>query len=122
MASTHDVGNAIKAIQESTNKSMASVENAVVQINRATGYANDSGLALSDIVATAEATADQIRAIATASEEQSAASEEINANVGQVSSMIGQTAETMAEAAKAVAGLAAQTEDLRALVAQMKQE
>ena len=36
--------------------------------------------------------------------------------------MIGQTAETMAEAAKAVAGLAAQTEDLRALVAQMKQE
>ena len=122
MASTHDVGNAIKAIQESTNKSMASVENAVVQISRATGYANDSGLALSDIVATAEATADQIRAIATASEEQSAASEEINANVGQVSSMIGQTAETMAEAAKAVAGLAAQTEDLRALVAQMKQE
>ena len=122
MSSTNDVGNAIKAIQESTNKSMASVENAVVQISRATGYANDSGLALSDIVATAEATADQIRAIATASEEQSAASEEINANVGQVSSMIGQTAETMAEAAKAVAGLAAQTEDLRALVAQMKQE
>ncbi len=103
MASTHDVGNAIKAIQESTNKSMASVENAVVQISRATGYANDSGLALSDIVATAEATADQIRAIATASEEQSAASEEINANVGQVSSMIGQTAEAMEEAAKAVA-------------------
>lgn len=122
MASTHDVSSAIQAIQESTNKSMASVENAVLQIDKATGFANDSGHALTDIVSTAEATADQVRAIATASEQQSAASEEINANIERVNSMVGQTAESMAEAARAVAGLAAQTEGLRALVARMQEQ
>ena len=122
MASTHDVSSAIQAIQESTNKSMASVENAVLQIDKATGFANDSGHALTDIVSTAEATADQIQAIAAASEQQSAASEEINANIERVNNMVGQTAESMAEAAGAVAGLAAQTEGLRALVARMQQQ
>ena len=121
MASTNDVGNAIRAIQESTSKSMASVENAVIQIDKTTGFATESGHALQEIVATAEATADQVRAIAAASEEQSAASDEINANIERVNSMVGQTAETMTEAARAVAGLASQTEGLKDLVAQMKQ-
>ena len=81
MASTQDVGNAIKAIQESTAKSTASVDNAVAQIEEATGLANESGRALEEIVTTAETTADQVNAIATASEEQSAASEEINHSI-----------------------------------------
>ena len=108
MASTNDVGNAIKAIQESTAKSMTGVDNAVERIGEATELANQSGQALQEIVTTVEATGDQVNAIATASEEQSAASEEINQSIVQVNDMSRQTAEAMGEAAKAVSSLAAQ--------------
>ena len=120
MASTTDVGNAIKAIQESTTKSMTSVDNAVTQIAQATEYANQSGQALQEIVATVEATGDQVNAIATASEEQSAASEEINQSIVQVNDMAKQTAEAMAEAAKAVSDLAAQAQGLTDLIQELK--
>ena len=121
MASTNDVGNAIKAIQESTAKSMTGVDNAVERIGEATELANQSGAALEEIVATVEATGDQVNAIATASEEQSAASEEINQSIVQVNDMSRQTAEAMAEAAKAVSDLAAQAQGLTALIQELKE-
>ena len=120
MASTNDVGNAIKAIQESTAKSMTGVDNAVERIGEATELANQSGQALQEIVATVEATGDQVNAIATASEEQSAASEEINQSIVQVNDMSRQTAEAMAEAARAVSDLAAQAHGLTELIEAMK--
>ena len=121
MASTQDVGNAIKAIQESTGKSMTGVDNAVRRIGEATELANQSGQALQEIVATVEATADQVSAIATASEEQSAASEEINQSIVQVNDMARQTADAMGEAAKAVSDLAAQAQTLTELIRELKQ-
>ena len=120
MASTNDVGNAIKAIQESTAKSMTGVDNAVERIGEATELASQSGAALEEIVATVETTADQVNAIATASEEQSAASEEINQSIVQVNDMSRQTAEAMAEAARAVSDLAAQAHGLTELIEAMK--
>ena len=121
MASTNDVGNAIKAIQESTAKSMTGVDNAVERIGEANELASRSGQALEEIVATVEVTADQVNAIATASEEQSAASEEINQSIVQVNDMSRQTAEAMAEAAKAVSDLAAQAQGLTALIQELKE-
>ena len=120
MASTQDVGNAIKAIQESTSKSMTGVDQAVERIGEATELAGQSGAALEEIVTTVEATGDQVNAIATASEEQSAASEEINQSIVQVNDMSRQTAEAMAEAAKAVSDLAAQAQSLTTLIAELK--
>lgn len=120
MASTQDVGNAIKAIQESAAKSSASVDDSVSQIEEATGLANQSGTALQEIVKMVESSADQINAIATASEEQSAASEQINHSIFQVSDMSRQAADTMAEAAKAVSELAAQAEHLSILIQDLK--
>ena len=121
MASTNDVGNAIKAIQESTAKSMTGVDNAVERIGEATELAGQSGTALQEILATVEATADQVNAIATASEEQSAASEEINQSIVQVNDMARQRAEAMAEAAKAVSDLAAQAQGLTDLIQELKE-
>ena len=121
MSSTNDVGNAIKAIQESTAKSRSGVDNAVERIGEATELANQSGQALQEIVATVEATGDQVNAIATASEEQSAASEEINQSIVQVNDMSRQTAEAMGEAAKAVSDLAAQAQGLTNLIQELKQ-
>ena len=121
MASTNDVGNAIRAIQESTAKSMTGVDNAVERIGEATELANQSGAALEEIVATVEATGDQVNAIATASEEQSAASEQINQSIVQVNEMSRQTAEAMTEAARAVSDLAAQAQGLTNLIQELKQ-
>ena len=120
MASTNDVGNAINAIQQSASQSVAAMDKALLEVNTATDFANQSGEALRDIVSNVEATADQVSAIATASEEQSAASEEINQSIVQVNSMSGQTAVAMGEATKAVSDLAQQARRLSDLIDAMK--
>lgn len=120
MESTHDVGNAIRAIQESTDKSMQGVEQAVASIAEATEQARDSGSALIEIVANVQATADQVQAIATASEQQSAASEEINHTIILVNDTTAQTATAMAEAAKAVNELSAQAAHLTELIEELR--
>ena len=121
MSSTADVGNAIRAIQESTSKSSDAVERAVKEVEQATDFANESGSALEGIVQDADKTADQVSAIAAASEEQSAASEEINRSILEVNDMSAQSAQAMSEAAQAVADLARQAQELSALIEQMKQ-
>ena len=120
MASTNDVSNAIKVIQQSTQKSTAAVENAVAQIEEATQFANESGHALEEIVATADATAEQVNAIAAASEEQSAASEEITSSILQCNDMSKQIAEAMSEASRAVTGLSDQAKALEHLIGDLK--
>lgn len=121
MSSTADVGNAIRAIQESTGKSSAAVERAVKEVEQATEFANESGSALDGIVQDADKTADQVSAIAAASEQQSAASEEINRSILEVNDMSSQSAQAMGEAAQAVADLARQAQELSSIIEQMKQ-
>ena len=121
MASTHDVANAIEAIQSSATQSMDSVDKAARQIEEANTYASQSGAALSDIVAKVEGTADQVNAIAAASEQQSAASDEVSRAITQISEMSRQTSAAMREAADAVTELAGQTQNLMDLMSSMQQ-
>ncbi len=120
MASTTDVGNAIKAIQSSTAKSMEQVDLTVNNIGKVTELAIHSGEALHEIVSMVDNTADQVRGIAAASEEQSASSEEINRSIAEVNSIAGATASAMREAAQAVAELAHQANVLSGLIDDMK--
>ena len=121
MTSTHDVGEAIKAIQESTAKSMDSVDNAVSQIEQATDLAGQSGQALEEIVSTVENTAGQVSAIAAASEQQSAASEEINRSIAEVNGVAADTAQSMREAHEEMARLVELTGTLEELMARLKE-
>ena len=120
MASTTDVGNAIKAIQQSANQSMEQVDRTVGNIEKATELAARSGEALREIVSMADSTADQVRGIATASEQQSASSEEIGKSIAQVNSIAGETAAAMQDAARVVSELAHQAQVLTGLVEDMK--
>ena len=120
MASTTDVGNAIRDIQQSVAQSMAQVDSSAQSIEQATGFATQSGAALGEIVRMADDTADQVRAIATASEEQSASSEQINQSINQVNAIAGKTAQAMREAAQAVTDLTRQAQVLTRLVDEMK--
>ena len=120
MVSTTDVGNAIKAIQESATQSMSQVDSAVQNIEIATTLASQSGLALDEIVHMVDATADQVRAIATASEEQSASTEEINQSISEINHIATETARAMDEASQAVSDLAKQAQSLASLIHEMK--
>jgi len=120
MASTHDVGNAIKAIQTSTAKSVEVMEVALRQVEVASDFAGQSGEALTHIVNSVELAADQVRAIATASEQQSATSDEINQTIVKINDISMQTARAMDEAAQAVTDLTRQAKALSDLIAEMK--
>ncbi|WP_298033839.1 methyl-accepting chemotaxis protein [uncultured Desulfovibrio sp.] len=120
MTSTIEVSNAIKAIQASTDQSMQQVEQAVRNIAQATEFSNNSGESFQEILQLVEHTADEVRAIATASEEQSAASEEITSSIAEVNSIASSTAEAMRGAAKGLESLRRRSQDLIRLIDEMK--
>lgn len=120
MASTSDVSSAITGIQDNTSKSIQQVDTAVQIIEHTTELAVRSGTALEEIVSIADNTADQVSAIAAASEEQSAASEEITRSITTVSDISSETSNAMNQSAQAVSELARQMNDLRGLVEEMK--
>ena len=121
MASTTDVGNAIRAIQQSADASTKQVETTVENVLKATSLSEKCGEALKEIVALADTTADQVRAIATASEQQSASSEEIAQSVTQVNTIAGETARAMQEASRAVEALVQQNQSMGQLINDMRQ-
>jgi methyl-accepting chemotaxis protein len=122
MSATKEVGDAIGVIQTSTRLNVENVDKSVRLIESATGLAKDSGEALSEIVGLVDSTTDQVRSIATASEEQSAASEEINRSIEQVSIISSETSQAMNEAAKAVSDLAEQAQMLKQLIGKLEEE
>ncbi len=120
MTSTTDVGNAISAIQKSTADNTRLVMGAVEKIERVTEMVNHAGDALMGIVQLADTTADQIRAIATASEEQSATSEEITQAVDTINNIAKENANNMQEARHAVNEVVNQTHVLSQLIEQLQ--
>jgi methyl-accepting chemotaxis protein len=120
MTATKEVANAIGAVQQATRKNMGNVDAAVGTIEHATELAARSGEALSEIVKLVDEAHDQIRSIATASEQQSATSEEINRSIDEVNRISMETAQAMQHSASAVQELAEQTHALGELVREME--
>ena len=121
VTSTNDVGNAINAIQQSTSKSMASMDNAVTHVEQANGFAGESGQALEAIVGTVEDTTGRISAIAAASEEQSATSEEINRSIVEANDVMVGTARSMEEVRQETDKLVALTQRLSDMTGRLKE-
>ena len=120
MTSTIDVGNAIASIQQSASQSISEVDLAVHNIASATDFSNKSGEALQEIVVMVDQTADEVRAIATASEQQSATSEEINRSIADVNHIAATTAESMQLAMTELEALRKQAHSLVELIEHMK--
>ena len=120
MTSTTDVGDAIRAIQSSAAQSIQQVDEAVNNISVATEYSNKSGQSLQEIVGMVDKTADEVRAIATASEQQSAVSDEINKSISDVNYLTGNTSESMKVALRELDELRHQTQSLMDLVEALK--
>ncbi len=120
MTSTGDVSSAISAIQQSTTLNVQQIDSTVKSIEEAAKLAITSGESLSGILEMAELSADGIRAIATASEEQSATSDEISQSVESVSNIVNETTSAMEKASEAVALLSDQSRQLSALIEELK--
>ena len=122
MASTTDVGNAINSIQKSTTDNTKLVIAAVEKIEKVTEMVSKAGDSLHGIVNLADTTADQVRAIATASEEQSATSEEITQSVESINNIAKENTINMREARQAVNEVVNQSHVLSQLIEQLQQK
>ncbi len=122
MSATKEVGDSVTAIQQGAAGAITDMGEAAQLVSKTTEFAKEAGEALHGILGIVEATADQVRAIATSSEEQSAASEEINRHTDEVTQIAVRTDASMEEATQAVHDLTRLTEEMLELIAKLKQE
>ena len=122
MTATKEVGDAIRGIQNEANKNIGNVDLAVKRISSVTILATKAGDSLNEIVTLVDLTTDQVRAIATASEQQSATSEEINRSIEDVNRVSMETSDGMRQSAQAVGELATQAQVLKRLIDEMKSD
>ncbi|MGE4297316.1 MAG: methyl-accepting chemotaxis protein [Desulfovibrionaceae bacterium] len=120
MTATNEVGGYISTVQASVKKALANTDETTKVITQGTEHANASGAALREIVSMVEATADQVRGIATAAEEQSAAAEEINQSTEDINRISMDMAQAMNESAKAVSDLARLAGELKEIISDMQ--
>jgi len=119
MTATSEVGGAIARIQAMTKENVGATELAAQSVSRSTELANESGNALEEIVSRVENATDQVRAIATAAEQQSATSDEINRATEEINSISMETSQIMREAAQAIQEVSAMAARLNAVIEDM---
>jgi methyl-accepting chemotaxis protein len=122
MTATREVGEAIRGIQQGTRQNIDNVERAVSVIAEATDKSRESGESLAEIVGMVDAASDQVRAIATATEQQSATTEEISRSIEEINVISAETSSSMAEATRAVADLDGEAAALRQLMETMERD
>jgi len=120
MASTAEVGGAIQAIQRSADQSTQQVESTVVNIAQANDSSTKSGQLLGEILEMVDHAADEVRAIAAASEEQSAASEQITKSVAEINEITAHTSQSIQAVAESLESLRHRSADLVRLIDEMK--
>ncbi len=120
MTATKEVGQSVSSIQTGAAAAITNMNEASGLISKSIDYAEEAGTALHSIRGIVDSTADQVRAIATASEEQSSVSEQINHNTEEVNRIAEETAETMQQSSVAVNELARLSDTLNTLIGQLK--
>ncbi|WP_147822156.1 methyl-accepting chemotaxis protein [Salidesulfovibrio onnuriiensis] len=118
---TSEVGNAIGTILNAINVNIEGTEAASAAVEESTQLAARSGETLKAIVALVQRSADDVRSIATASEEQSATTEQINRSTDEINTIAMETARIMAGSAEAVSELSRLAQQLDHLIQEMRQ-
>ena len=120
MAATGEVGAFIVAMQQSTHKNIAKTDETSQAILAGADQAKASGAMLGQIVGIVERSADQIRSMSSAAEQQSAAAEQIMRSTEEINRIATATSEAMVAASEAVAALAGQARNLESVVADLQ--
>ena len=121
MDATKEVSSAITGIQAGARDSIGAVARTGQNLESTTTLVARSGESLQEIVAESAAIADQIRGIATASEEQAATSEEITRSLEEINTSASESATAMQTSADATSDLAHQTHELQELVRKLRE-
>jgi methyl-accepting chemotaxis protein len=116
MSATQEVGDSIRAIQQSAHANINEMNTAAKGIGEATELANHSGAALTEILDMASANSSVVASIATASEEQSATSEEIHRALEEINQVVSDTSEGMLQSSAAVQDLSRTAAELRPIM------
>ncbi|WP_034632815.1 methyl-accepting chemotaxis protein [Maridesulfovibrio bastinii] len=117
---TKEVGEVVGAIQDGAKSNIDRMTNTSKMVQSSTDLADKAGSALQKILETVADTADQVRAIATAAEEQSATTEEINRSTEEVNRIAIETSESMEQSTRVTNELAKQAEELIQLINELK--
>ncbi|EHJ48779.1 methyl-accepting chemotaxis sensory transducer with Cache sensor [Solidesulfovibrio carbinoliphilus subsp. oakridgensis] len=120
MTATREVGTAIEAVQQGARRGNEETIRAAEAVTRSTALAEEAGQALLAIVGMVDGTADQIRAIATAAEEQSATATQISRATEEVSRVALEIRDGMDASVTAVRGLNEEAEELNELIVRMQ--
>ncbi len=120
MHATKEVVTVIGGIQKGTTDAVERVESAVVRVADASVLAERSGASINEIVRMVELAGDQVRSIATASEQQSATSEEINRAILSISNIATETDEIMTQSTQDIKEVAKHAQELGGLIAHLK--
>ncbi|GAB6886958.1 hypothetical protein JCM13304A_04560 [Desulfothermus okinawensis JCM 13304] len=122
MNATKEVGDAINEIQEEVKKDVREMEKAAESVARGTALSNDSKKALEEIVNLVISISDQIRAIATASEEQSAASDEITMAINEINEISDVTTNNIEDIRGEIQQFVVMSGELKEMVEQLLSE
>jgi len=120
MSATSEVNAAIVGIQDSTRVNIDLMDTAGKDIEVGAEMVNKAGDALSSIVEVSVHTADMIRSIATAAEQQSSASEEITRSVDDVHRLADENSSIMMELARATGGVAQLAKAIESVIGEMR--
>jgi len=121
MQATREVGETIQAIQNKTSQSVEDMNQTNTVVQDTMRLASQAEGSLKKIVSVTESNSEQVRNIATASEQQSTACEEINQSTEDVNRTAAETSEAMSQSSQAVHELTRLTSDMSALIESMVQ-
>ncbi len=120
MDATKQVNMAITNIQESTHANMNAMRDAAEFINQSASVVDQASVSLSTIEQLADNTADEIRSIASASEEQAQTSLEIKQNIEKMTDATEELAEGENRAEQAVEALIDAAKDLEYVIKNLR--
>ena len=120
MEATKQVNMAITTIQESTQTNMTAMHLAVDFVSESTGVVDKASHALERIEGMVDSTANEIRSIASASEEQAATTVEINLSTQEVHHLMEDAAQGAIRSNQAVTVLATLSNQLDSIVSELR--
>ncbi len=122
MEATKQVAVSVSTIQKGAEENMQGIEQTVAYISESTSVANTAGQALAQIESMVENTANETRAIAAASEEQSSTIDQINNRTNELRSLTGIVAESASASYTAVHGLETLVSGLNTVMEDLKKD
>jgi len=122
MEATKQVGESIKAIQDGTHASVTSMQEAANYISTSAQVAHKAGEALAGIEGIVNKTAEEVRSIAAASEEQAASTEEITHRTDGIKDITAHVSESTQRSNAVVANLLDLSKQLITIVDNLQKE